>query len=102
MNKFQLKKYYHKFPNNILIEVIPRRWKYIIKISLDGKISFLTSYITRKTIYFENLEPINALLKKLDIKNYNLAHNCPHTEIGGLDDQKNIQPQRNDSIKIDL
>lgn len=102
MKKSQFKKLYKEHGEKISVEVVPRRWKYVVKISHAGRVSLLTSWLTKKPIYFDNLEPVNELMKKLKIKNYHLAHNCPHTEIGGLDNQKNAQPGRNDSISVSI
>lgn len=102
MKKSTFKKLYKEHGDKVTVEVMPRRWKYIVKISHLGRVSILNSWFTKKPIYFDNLDPVNQLMKKIKITNYKLVHNCPHTEICGLDAQENVSPERNDAISVSI
>jgi hypothetical protein len=102
MKRSQFRKSYKDHSEKISVEVSPKRSKYVVKIPHAGRITLLTPWFTNKPIYFDNLELVNVVIKKLKIKNHHLDHNFHYTEIGILDHQNNAQPWCNDLLSVSI
>ena len=100
MNRFKLKKLYQKYSKTIDIEITPRRWKYMIHIKYNNKSSYLTHTIGNKVVIFDNLGDAQTILKKLKVGEYTFSHNCPHTEVNGMDNESDIPQSRNNKEYI--
>lgn len=83
MNKSQAKKYLQSH-TNAQIYVIPSLVKYQIHIRDENEEQIVQNEDGRPLGY-ESLESINKLVNKWGRSQYQLVHNDPHGEMGGLD-----------------
>ena len=93
MNKLQIKSLIKK--EKVEVNILPRRSHYLVMFKCEsGKKHLYTAFFTKNPVRFTNLDQVNTFLKKLNINCYQLAQNCPHTEMMASSDHMGLNATR--------